>query len=123
MQKNFNSLNIKVLCFLLLVGNILSAQTARIDSLKKDYNKAIQTGIADYLRRIDSLTKALNNAKDTSRVNTLNELSNTYRFINSDTGLAIAKQAYEEAKKIRHKNGMMRATRISMLTYMNRGDV
>jgi tetratricopeptide (TPR) repeat protein len=117
------SLYIGLLITLLSFDVITIAQKAQIDSLKKDYNKAIQTGIADYSRRIDSLTKALNNAKDTLRINTLNELSNTYRFINSDTGLIIAKQAYEEAKKIQYKRGMMRATRISMLTYMNRGDV
>ena len=108
---------------LLLFGVSAVAQKAQIDSLKKDYNNAIKTGIADYLKKIDSLTKALNNAKDTLRINTLNELSNTYRFINSDTGLVIAKQAFEEARKIQYKKGMMRATRISMLTYMNRGDL
>src|SRR5678816_4120879 len=84
------SLYIGLLITLLSFDVITIAQKAQIDSLKKDYNKAIQTGIADYSRRIDSLTKALNNAKDTLRINTLNELSNTYRFINSDTGLIIA---------------------------------
>src|SRR4030095_5293653 len=98
------------------------AQKAQIDSLKKDYNNDLKTSIAWYLKKVDSLTQTLKNAKDTTRINTLNELSNTYRFINSDTGLVIAKQAYEEAEKIQYKKGMMRATRISMLTYMNRGD-
>src|SRR4030095_1310843 len=107
---------------LLLCGMATVAQNAQIDSLKKEYNNAIKSGIADGLKRIDSLTKALRTARDTNRINTLNNLSNAYRWINSDTGLAISAQAYEEAKNIQDKKGMMRATRISMLIYMNRGD-
>ena len=117
------SIKLGVPTILLLFGINAAAQQAKIDSLKKDYNNAIKTSIADGSKRIDSLTRVLKNAKDTIRINTLNELSNTYRWINSDTGLVISAQAFEEAIKMQFKRGMMRATRISMLIYMNRGDL
>ncbi|HEU5168215.1 MAG TPA: tetratricopeptide repeat protein, partial [Chitinophagaceae bacterium] len=107
---------------LLFFGFIATAQNSQIDSLKKMYNNAIKSGLGDMLKRIDSLTMAVKTASDTNRVNTLNNLSNAYRWINSDTGIIISTQAYEEAKKLQYKTGMMRATRISMLIYMNRGD-
>ena len=107
---------------LLFFGFLATAQNSQIDSLKKAYNNAIKSGLGDMLKRIDSLTKAVKTASDTNRVNTLNNLSNAYRWINSDTGIVISAQAYEEAKKLQYKTGMMRATRISMLIYMNRGD-
>lgn len=117
-----SSRKICIVTMLLLFGGSVVAQNAQIDSLKKEYNKAIKSGLGDMLKGIDSLTKAVKTASDTNRVNTLNNLSNAYRWINSDTGIVISTQAYEEAKKLQYKTGMMRATRISMLTYMNRGD-
>ena len=121
-RKQFSN-KLWALTILLFFGITAAAQNTQIDSLKKSYNNAIKSGIADALKTIDSLTDVLKNAKDTNRVNTLNNLSNAYRWTNSDTGLVISAQAFEEAKKMQFKRGMARATHISMLIYMNRGDL
>ena len=123
MQTKYFPNKIIMLLILLMFGSIAQGQKEKVDSLKKSYKADIDQWEAIKLKRIDSVSNALQIQKDTTRVNTLNELANSYRLYRTDTTLIIAAQAYREGEKLNHRRGMARATLITMLAYMNLGNL
>ena len=59
--------------------------------------------------RIDSLEKILPSLKDSARINCLNELSEAYKNIQTDTARIYAKQALKAAEKISYIPGIAKA--------------
>ncbi len=100
MQTKKNITKIITQLFLLILSNVVMAQTAEIDSLRR----------------------LLQTAKDTNRINILNDISCSFYSKNSDSVIKYANQAYNESKQINYLKGVSVSLVRSRVYAQQKGD-